>query len=82
MPKELRVIASEHHNTRVEFFQVHMLSEHLPPFSLRVAIGLKRDYEVKSEGVELRLHKGVFLPQESYKNCDMLPKTWMEIIDR
>jgi hypothetical protein len=45
-------------------------------------IGLKKDYAVKSENIELKYYRGIFFPEESYYNCDMLPKTWIEFIDK
>lgn len=59
-----------------------MFSKIMSSFIIKIAVGLKKDYEIKSEKIELKLHKGVYLPYESYNNCDMFPQTWIEMIDK
>lgn len=44
-----------------------------------MVVGLKKDYETRSEAIELMNYKGVYIPQETFYNCDPLPKTWVEL---
>lgn len=66
-------------NTRKEHFNVHLFSRQLSKSILKVIIGLKKDYETRTEKIDLRQYKGVYVPLGTYFNCDPLPQTWLEL---
>ena len=59
-----------------------MFSSSAEPSLLRAVIGLKKDYETRTENIDLKLLKGVYFPIDSFYNCDPLPQTWLELFSR
>ena len=63
----------ERFNTKKEYFTVQLFSSKLPISTLRVVVGLKKDYETRTEKINLKPMKGVYFPLGSFYNCDSLP---------
>eukprot|EP00347_Sterkiella_histriomuscorum_P020821 403336337 len=77
--KQATVKDFEFYSTKIEYFNVTLFSQKLPQQSVRVVVGLKKDYETRSENIRLQLYQGVYIPTDSYYNCDPLPQTWIEL---
>jgi len=71
----------ERYNTKKEYFNVQMFSSKIEISTLRVIIGLKKDYETRTEKINLKPMKGVYFPIDSFYNCDSLPLTWLELFN-
>lgn len=72
----------EYFNTKIEYFNVHLFGKLLDESVLRMVVGLKKDYETRTENISLQIFKGVYFPEETYCNCDPLPQTWLELFDK
>ncbi len=63
----------EYYNTKKEYFNITMFSSRVQPSVIRAVVGLKKDYETRTENIDLKLLKGVYFPIDAFYNCDPLP---------
>ncbi|CDW81146.1 UNKNOWN [Stylonychia lemnae] len=71
----------EYHDTKREYFNVQLFSKKMSSCSVSIVVGLKKDYESRSEKLQLQNQLGVYVPLDEYYNCDPLPQTWIEMFE-
>jgi hypothetical protein len=59
-----------------------MFSKFLPKMTVNCTVGLKRDYQIQADSLQLYPYKGIYFPEKNYFNSDPLPVEWMEIFDK